>query len=254
MATVRGASRSLRAFVRAFPFLAVVATSACSHESAPPADASNASTERGTAPSSPDGVAAPGGASVFVVHEIQDFDAFKKYLDEGAAEREKAGVKGYLLTKLDDGRVVVHFFAEKLAEVKAALDSPELQRYLNRAGAPEASLVWLASDEVVRVPASPPTGKTYSLFYKLKTADFAAFKRAFEGRFAVYAEQGVIAEGLHRSVSNDDMLFVHFVGTDREKLAALQKRPEFVELLALAGGADAAKPLLGEDVARSRPK
>jgi hypothetical protein len=70
----------------------------------------------------------------------------------------------------------------------------------------------------------------------------------------VYAEQGVIGVGLHRSTSQPGMIILHFMGTDRERLAALPARPEFVELLSLAGGAAAAKPMLGEDLARSRTK
>lgn len=229
---------------------------ACAHD-APPAQ----SAESAPASAAPGGSTAPsgdvqreGGASVFVVHDIGDFDAFRKYFEEGEAEREKAGVLGYLLTRLDDGRVVIHFFAKDVKQVDEALKDPRLQEHLSRKGAPDASLVWLTLDERVTIPASPPGGKTYSLFFKLKTGDFAAFEKAFESRSKVYAEQGVIGVGLHHSTSQRDMVILHFMGTDREKLAALPARPEFVELLELAGGAAAAKPLLGEDVARKRPK
>jgi hypothetical protein len=129
-----------------------------------------------------------------------------------------------------------------------------MQEYLTRDGAPDASLVWVTTDERVKIPAVPPDGKTFSLFFKLKTPDVAAFEKAFDARSAVYAEQGVVGSGLHKGTSQPDMVIVHFMGTDREKLAALPARPEFVELLSLAGGAAAAKPLLGEDLARSRPK
>jgi quinol monooxygenase YgiN len=237
----------------------VFAVGACAHDGPPPA--SNAPPPAATAESSPGGADAAsndvrgrGGASVFVVHEIEDFEAFKKYLDEGADARAKAGVLGYLLSRLDDGRLVIHFFAKDVKTVEAALNSPDMQAYLSRKGAPDASLVWLALDERVTIPASPPTEKTWSLYYKLKTADFAAFERAFDERSRVYTEQGVIGVGLHRSTAQNDVLILHFMGTDRDKLAALPKRPEFVELLALAGGEKAPAPLLGEDLVRNRPK
>jgi hypothetical protein len=195
-----------------------------------------------------------GRASIFVVHMMSDYEAFKKYFEAGAEDRAKAGVKGYLLTRLDDGSVVIHFFADDVATVQNALKSPEMEQYLNRKGAPETSLVWLTRDVDVKLPATPPPGETYSLFLRVKVADFAALERAFRERHAVFAEQGVIAEGLHRSTDTEDLAVLHFMGTARDKLAALPKRKEFVELLTQAKVQGEVKPLVGVDVARSRPK
>jgi len=189
-----------------------------------------------------------------VVHDVGDFEAFRKYFEEGEAERAKAGVLGYLLSRLNDGRVVIHFFAKDVKEVEAALNSPRMQEHLSRKGAPDASLVWVTVDERVTIPASPPTGKTWSLFFKLKTPDVAKFTKAFEDLSKVYPEQGVIGAGLHRSTSQEDVVIVHFMGTDREKLSALATQPEFIELIGLAGGPAAPTGLFGEDLARSRPK
>ncbi|HEX6766170.1 MAG TPA: hypothetical protein VF103_11845 [Polyangiaceae bacterium] len=185
---------------------------------------------------------------------MSDYDAFKKYFDEGAAERAKAGIKGYLLSKIDDGRVVIHLFADDVETVDKALKSPEMLKYLDRKGAPETSLVWLTRDVVVKLPATPPTSETYSLYLKVKVADFDAFKRAFEERQPVYAEQGVIAEGLHQSTEKDEIAILHFMGTSKEKLEALPKRKEFGELLSLTKNPSEAKPLIGVDVSRSRPE
>jgi hypothetical protein len=114
---------------------------ACSHENAgPPASSpSTAATPPAGTASPPSTAAEPqthGGASVFVVHLMSDFDAFKKYFEEGAAEREKMGVKGYLLSRLDDGKVVIHFLADDLETAQKALNSPDLERYLDRKGSP----------------------------------------------------------------------------------------------------------------------
>jgi hypothetical protein len=195
-----------------------------------------------------------GRASIFVVHMMEDFDAFKKYFEEGAADRAKAGVNGYLLTKLDDGRAVVHFFADDVAAIDEALRSPEMQKYLDRKGAPETTLLWLTRDVLVKAPPAPPAGETFSLYLKLKVGDFAALERGFRERYAVFAEQGVIAEGLHRSTASEDIAILHFVGTAKDKLEALPKRKEFVELMALAKNQDDVKPLVGADVARARPQ
>jgi hypothetical protein len=194
------------------------------------------------------------GASLFAVHWVSDFEAFKKYLDEGAAERAKAGVTGYLLSRMDDGRIVIHFVANDVKEAQAALNSERLQEYLSRSGKPDASLVWLTHNELLKVPASPPAGATFSLLYKVSVADFNALKSRFAALEAVFVEQSAIGWGLHRSSSRDDIVVLHFMGTDRQKLEALSQRPEFVEMMKLAQPKDAPQPLLGADVARSRPK
>ena len=193
------------------------------------------------------------GASVFVVHLMDDFDAFKKYFDEGAAARTKAGIEGHLLTRLDDGRVVVHLFADDLVKVQEVLKSPQMARYLERKGAPESSLLWLTENQFVKVPATPPEGATFSLFLKLRVSDFAALKKAFQNDLPLFAEHAVIAEGLHQSFGRD-IAILHFMGTSREKLDSLVKRPEFGQLLAQAGNQEELKPLLGVDVSRSRPQ
>jgi len=236
---------------------ALAGAEACSHEGgAPPASSPSgaASTDGSPAASASQENLGQGGASLFVVHMMSDFDAFKKYFEEGAAEREKAGIKGYLLSRLDDGTVVIHLFADDLEKVQNALNSPDLERYLDRKGAPETSLVWLTKNAVVKVPAAPPTGQTYSLYLKLHVGDFAALERGFEARHAVFAEQGVVGEGLHRSTDRENIAILHFMGTAKDKLEALPKRPEFVELLKQAKVDGEVKPLIGVDLARNRPK
>jgi len=226
---------------------------ACGGASAGPGAADPASSAA-NASAAPSDTARQGLASIFVVHLVSDYDGFKKYFETGAAERAKAGVKGYLLSKLDDGRVVIHFFADDVETVTQALRSPELQKYVDTQGAPDASLLWLTRDVVVRLPQAPPTGDTFSLYLKAKVGDFDGFRRAFEERFPVFAEQGVIAEGLHRGTEPDDVAIVHLMGTSREKLEALAKRKEFGELVALTKSPSETKPLIGLDVVRSRPQ
>ncbi|HEV8549780.1 MAG TPA: hypothetical protein VGQ57_12145 [Polyangiaceae bacterium] len=213
-----------------------------------------ASTGSGNAPPASGDAARAGRASLFVVNAVNDFPAFQKYFEDGAAERAKAGIKGYLLSKLDDGRVVIHFFADDPAAIDRALRSPELDKYLDRKGTPDSSLVWLTRDVFVKLPAAPPGGQTYSLYLKLKVGDFAALERGFSERLPVFAEQGVIAEGLHQSTSNDDVAVLHFVGSARDKLEALPARREFTELLTLARSEAPPRPLVGVDVARDRPQ
>ena len=196
---------------------------------------------------------APEGVSLFVVHLMSDFDAFKKYFEEGEAARTQAGIKGHLLTRLDDGRVVVHLFADDVQRVQNVLRSPDMERYLNRKGAPESSLLWVTENEIIKVPATPPNVPTFSLYLKLRLTDFAALEKGFKENQPLFAAHDVIGEGLHKSFDRD-VAILHLMGTSHDKLEALAKRAEFAEFLAHAGSQPEVKALIGADISRSRPQ
>ena len=193
-----------------------------------------------------------GGASVFAAHQVTDFEAFKKFFEDGAAEREQAGVKGHLLTHLDDGRVVIHLFADDLNALKLTLDSPRLQEYLKRPGGPDASAIWLAYDELIQLPAKPPEEKTFSLYYRLNVVDLPALRNGFVSNQALFREHGVVASSLQLGVDRSDLAFLHFMGTSRQKLEELTKRPEFLDWLGTRGTPEPPQSFIGEDVSRSR--
>jgi hypothetical protein len=258
MGVSRGQGRFGHSNLRLLPSLLVLAGAvACAEQPGTPPVAGNQPPAAAAAEPDPasQGVLdrrGKAGASVFVAHIVSDFAAFQKFFDEGAPDREKVGVKGHVLTKLDDGRVVVHLFANDLDALKLTLASPRMQEYLGRSGSPDASLVWLAYDELLKLPAQAPSGQTFSLFYKLRMTDLPALRRGFINLQPLFTQQGVIASGLHHSVEQSDLVFLHFVGTARDKLEALTKDPNFLEWLASRGTTDPPQSLIGEDVSRSR--
>jgi len=236
-------------------FAGIALATACASSAPAPASSAAAAPSTGPAPvpATVGESQTRAGVSLFVVHLMSDFDGFKKYFEQGEAARSQAGIKGHLLTRLDDGRVVVHLFADDVVKVQEALKSPEMERYLDRKGAPESSLLWLTENEFVKIPATAPAGPTFSLYLKLRVTDFAGFEQGFKENLPLFAEHGVIGEGLHRSFDRD-IAILHFMGTSHEKLEALVKRPEFGALLARAGSPNELKPLIGADVSRSRPE
>lgn len=230
-----------------------VASSPATH-SAAPAAATDSTDPAPPSPNTATQLERSSGASVFAIHQVTDFDAFIKFFAEGASTRAEQGIEGQLVSRLDDGRVIIHFFAKNLEQVEAALKSQDMDRYLAREGAPDASLVWLARDELVVVPETPPTGETFSLYMKFPVTDFEAFKRGFEERLPAFSKQHVIGEGLHRSSADESVAILHFMGTDRAALEALPNQPAFLELLSIAGTESTPTPLFATDVSRSRPQ
>jgi len=243
---------SLRAGLRfvttVLPAVSALAFVACSNQAAEPGAAAPTAS---AAPAAPAFQPAKLGASVFILHEIKDPDGFEKFFEQGV-QRDASGVKGHLVSKLPDGRAIVHLFADDMNGVQMAVNSEVLKGIMFREGAPDHSFIWVTNDISVSLSTAPPPGQTFSLYYKLEVPDFETFRREFDARDPLYAAHAVIGRGLHQSPSQR-IVVVHFVGTERERLEALQKDPEFVKLMALAAPEGAGKPLLAVDQVRSRP-
>ncbi|HSU40519.1 MAG TPA: hypothetical protein VLJ38_13165 [Polyangiaceae bacterium] len=239
----------LRLVMSAVPAASALSLQGCSQQAAAPAAAPAGQASATALPFEPSKL----GSSIFVMHQISDLDAYEKYFESGDTHRETAGVDGYLLSRLADGRVIVHLFADDLNRVQSVLNSEAMQGRLHRPDAPDTSQVWVTRDASLSLPVTPPPGQTFSLYFKLEVPDFDAFKRGFEARDRLYAAHGAIGRGLHQSTTGR-FVVVHFVGTSRDELAALTKDPDFVALLSLAAPDGAGQPFLAEDLAHSRPK
>jgi len=80
---------------------------------------------------------------VLIVHEVADYDAWKRVFDAAAGIRRAAGERSFQVLRFeDDPRRIVHFSRwTSLAAAKAFFESPELVRIRAEAGvrAPEFS-------------------------------------------------------------------------------------------------------------------
>lgn len=75
-------------------------------------------------------------AHVLIVHEVADYDAWKRVFDDAAGIRREAGERSFQVLRRDDDRdVVVHFSTwTSLAAARAFFESPELERIREQAG------------------------------------------------------------------------------------------------------------------------
>ena len=78
---------------------------------------------------------------VLIIHEVTDYDAWKKIFDRAAAIRTKAGECSYQVLKYEnEPNKIVHFSTwTSLVKAKAFFESPQLVRIRKEAGvkAPE---------------------------------------------------------------------------------------------------------------------
>lgn len=86
------------------------------------------------------------GAAVLVVHDVADYDTWKRAFDEHDTTRKQAGITGYAVNRRADkpNTVVLYLQAESLDQLKAFASSADLKATMQRAGvvgAPQITFV-----------------------------------------------------------------------------------------------------------------
>jgi quinol monooxygenase YgiN len=82
---------------------------------------------------------------VLIIHEVEDYKAWKTIFDEAAVIRKNAGELSYQVLKYDNNtNKIVHFSKwTSIADAKAFFESPKLVEIRKQAGVKEPEFVYL---------------------------------------------------------------------------------------------------------------
>jgi quinol monooxygenase YgiN len=82
---------------------------------------------------------------VLIIHEVEDYDAWKKIFDDAAAIRKNAGEQSYQVLKLDSNpNKIVHFSKwTSIANAKAFFESDKLIEIRKQAGVKAPEFIYL---------------------------------------------------------------------------------------------------------------
>ncbi len=82
---------------------------------------------------------------VLIIHEVADYEAWKKVFDEAASIRKEAGEQSYQILKYDDfANKIVHFSQwVSIANAKAFFESPKLVEIRKEAGVKAPEFIYL---------------------------------------------------------------------------------------------------------------
>jgi quinol monooxygenase YgiN len=82
---------------------------------------------------------------VLIIHEVEEYEAWKKVFDEAAAIRKEAGEQSYQILKYDeDANKIVHFSKwRSIANAKAFFESPKLVEIRKQAGVKAPEFIYL---------------------------------------------------------------------------------------------------------------
>jgi hypothetical protein len=77
-----------------------------------------------------------GNGAIVVVHEVEDYDAWRKVYDEFDAKRQELGITGDAVNQFADNpnKIAVYHEADSVDTLKKFLESPELKEAMKNAG------------------------------------------------------------------------------------------------------------------------
>ena len=86
---------------------------------------------------------------VLIIHEVEDFIAWKKVFDDAAIIRKNAGEKSYQVLKYEkEPNKIVHFSKwSSIANAKSFFESPELVKIRKEAGVRAPEFIYLEQIE-----------------------------------------------------------------------------------------------------------
>lgn len=86
-------------------------------------------------------------ATLFVRHDVADYDAWKQAYDEFDAERQTMGVKGHGVYQADGNpnNVTIFHDFETIEGAKSFADSPRLKEVMTAAGVRGEPNIWFAN-------------------------------------------------------------------------------------------------------------
>lgn len=187
----------------------------------------------------------PQGASVFVVHQVPDWDAYRKQFERNAPARDSAGVTRVILSRLADDphRVGLHFSAGSLDSVHKFLKSSEYARLADADRATESTLLWIAADELDELPSAIAAGSA-SLFKKFEVRDVDCVSSGLAAASTGLHEDGLLGFSLHRTENNSQVVILHLVAADRNAVEEVYTGPRLKPLLTGCGAQKLDAPIV----------
>lgn len=156
-----------------------------------------------------------------VIHEVKDFDTWKKAFDEHATFRKDAGLigEGVMRGADNDKLVAVYAPATDPAKLKAFIESKDLKEKMKSAGVKGKPTIYVFSNKGGKMAPPDKTG-LYGAIIQLTVKDFTAFKTALESQDQVRETAGVVGYGIGQSPDKATEGYLYLQSEDVAKLKA----------------------------------
>jgi hypothetical protein len=203
------------------------------------ADAKKADAKKADAKKGDDKAAPPPPPIVtFVSHKVADYGKWKGAFDAHLDDRKGSGaVAEVVYQSVDDpNHVYVVVPGTDVEKAKGFVGSEDLKKAMADAGVQGKPEVYLFKP-VVDIAHEPPKGSkpAVNVFVLHKVADFGKWKEAFAAGADQRKEAGVIGLRVGQLLDDPNMVGVHGMGTDLEKVKAMLASEDMKKSMAEAG-------------------
>ena len=148
------------------------------------------------------------GVRMFVRHDVADYAAWRKGYDSVAAMQRSGGVTAqavYQSTNNPNNVTVTHDF-KSLEKAKAFAASVDLKAAMQKAGVKGAPHIWFA----MPTAGSSGTPGHVRMFVRHEVADYAAWRKVYDGGGAKMRRGGVTSQAVLQSADNpNDVTVTH---------------------------------------------
>ncbi len=169
-----------------------------------------------------------------IIHEVADFDVWRRVFDADEPARRAAGILGHHIHRGADqpNRVTVYLPARSAEGLSAFLASPTLKATVKNAGATSAPTISLVA------PTEDLTNKQRALagvLVRHRVADYAAWKNAFDGHASARAAAGILGHAVNRATDDPSLVVVYLQGERLDALRAFAASPDLKAVMQAAG-------------------
>jgi quinol monooxygenase YgiN len=169
-----------------------------------------------------------------VTHAVQSYETWKRAFDAHAAARREAGIVATHVNRhADDQNLLsVYLAGTDAAKLGAFLASPSLATAMLGAGVkgpPHVATVTPVEDLTVKDRALA------GAIVRHEVADYAAWKRAFDGHAEARARAGIVGHAVNRSEKDPNMVVIYLQAESLDSLHAFAASPDVKKVMQAAG-------------------
>lgn len=173
-------------------------------------------------------------ATLVVMHQVADFDAWKAAFDEHKSLREAAGLTdgGVFRQEGNPNMVAVGSSVSDMGKAQEFISSDDLKSVMENAGVtgqPEITFIKPDAD----IDGESPS--TDYLSVRHEVTDYAVWRAAFDADAANRQGAGLVLRNLSTNLDNANEVWILFAVTDRAATDAFIGSPELAKVMEEAG-------------------
>ena len=175
----------------------------------------------------------PPTAAVVVSHEVENYETWKRAFDQHATARKSAGVIATHINRdaAQPNLLSVYIAGTDAAKLAGFLSSPDLMTTMLNAGVKGPPRI----AKLTPVEDNTRKDALAGVIVRHEVADYAVWKRAFDGHAGARAEAGIVGHAINRGADNPNVVIIYLQATSIDQLRAFASSASLKEAMQNAG-------------------